>query len=253
MRVEYRTDLTASDLPIAAETLNLGFTVNYVQSDDTGIVVPGRSLLKVVSGDGTNTSDEVCIGEECFYVMYSDEDNITMISKYNLYVGGNKTADGYIEYGEEATGKQNSSILGYVTTGYPWIGTLKFSSTKYWSSTVSTYPAYVYDSNSTLYTYVENYKTYLSILGVTPVEARLITSDELIDLGCDFSSSIGCKNAQSFIRSTSYWSGSAYSSEYIYAVYSHGGVTYLFNTSNLYFGCRPVIVIPKSFVVDNFS
>ena len=41
----------------------------------------------VVSGDGTKTSDEVCIGEECFYVMYSDDTSVTMLAKYNLHVG----------------------------------------------------------------------------------------------------------------------------------------------------------------------
>ena len=62
VRVEYRKDINVEDLPILSETLNLAFSVNYVQSDGTGIVVPGRSLTKIVSGDGTNTGDEVCIG-----------------------------------------------------------------------------------------------------------------------------------------------------------------------------------------------
>ena len=64
VRVEFRRDVTASDLPATSETLNLAFTVNYVQSDGSGSSVKdnGVQLIKIVSGDGTQKSDEVCIG-----------------------------------------------------------------------------------------------------------------------------------------------------------------------------------------------
>ena len=39
VRVEYKKDITASDLPTTSETLNLGFTLNYVQSDGNSIEV----------------------------------------------------------------------------------------------------------------------------------------------------------------------------------------------------------------------
>ena len=87
VKVEFRKDITASDLPTTSETLNLAFTVNYIQSDGSGNSVKDNGevkLINVVSGDGTQTSDEVCIGEECFYVMYSDETTVTMLAKYNL-------------------------------------------------------------------------------------------------------------------------------------------------------------------------
>ena len=73
VRVEFRKDITASDLPTTSETLNLAFTVNYVQAEETGTTVPDngvqKKLINVVKGDGTNTSDEICIGEECFYLI----------------------------------------------------------------------------------------------------------------------------------------------------------------------------------------
>ena len=123
--------------------------------------------------------------------MYSDDTTVTMLAKYNLYVGGESNSS-WTAYGEEATGKQDSNMLGYAPGQSVRKGTMAFSSTYYWSSTVSSYPAYVYDSNSTLYSYVENYKTYLSTLGVTPSEARLITYEELTALGCSDSS---CRSA----------------------------------------------------------
>ena len=111
VRVEFRKDVIASDLPTTSETLNLAFTVNYVQSDGSGSSVNnnGMKVINVVSGDGTQTSDEICIGEECFYVMYSDETTVTMLAKYNLYVGGEYNSS-WTAYGDEATGKQDSTM-----------------------------------------------------------------------------------------------------------------------------------------------
>ena len=246
VRVEFRKDVIASDLPTTSETLNLSFTVNYIQSDGTGTTVKdnGKKLINVISGDGTQKSDEVCIGEECFYVMYSDETTVTMLAKYNLYVGGEYNNNSWTAYGDEATGKQDSTMLGYVSGQSIRKGTTKFSNTNYWSSTVSSYPAYVYDSNSLLYSYVENYKTYLSTLGVTPSEARLITKDELTALGCIRN----CTSAPSWVYATSYWSGSADSSVDVWRVNSDG---YLVNgdfSFNFSFGCRPVITISRSLI-----
>ena len=204
-------------------------------------------LINVVSGDGTNKSDEVCIGEECFYVMYSDDTTVTMLAKYNLYVGNecsSNDSSSCTAYGEEATGRQDSTMIGFGTT--PRKGTIKFSNTGYWQSTVSSYPTYVYDSNSTLYSYVENYKTYLSTLGVTPSEARLITYEELTTLGCSGSS---CKTAPSWVYATSYWSGSAISTNFVYRVDSYGSFNGLSHSSvNYNYGCRPVITISRSLI-----
>ena len=202
------------------------------------------NLINVVSGDGTKTSDEVCIGEECFYVMYSDDTTVTMLAKYNLYVGGEYNS-GWTAYGDEATGIQDSTMLGYVSGQTIRKGTTKFSNTNYWSSTVSSYPTYVYDSNSTLYSYVENYKTYLSTLGVTPTEARLITKEELETLGCSGSS---CTSAPSWVYSTTYWSGSAFNTTDVWYVRSSGRFSDYRSSDSISLGCRPVITISRSLI-----
>ena len=254
VRVEFRKDITASDLPTTSETLNLSFTVNYVQSDESGISVKDNgeyiNPITVVSGDGVTKGNEVCIGEECFYVMYSDDDTVTMLAKYNLYVGGEYNSS-WTAYGDEATGKQDSTMLGYGTT--PRKGITKFSNTNYWYSSElkaeygTSYPAYIYDSNSTLYSYVENYKTYLSTLGVTPSEARLITIEELESLGCS-SSSGSCKSAPRWVYSTNYWSGSARSTYFVWSVNSKGSFDYREYSTDSNYGCRPVITISRSLI-----
>ena len=246
VRVEFRKDVIASDLPTTSETLNLAFTVNYVQSDGSGSSVNnnGMKVINVVSGDGTQTSDEICIGEECFYVMYSDETTVTMLAKYNLYVGGEYNSS-WTAYGEEATGKQDLNMIGYSSKGKPYKGTTKFSNTNYWSSTVSSYPSYVYNENSLLYSYVENYKTYLSTLGVTPIEARLITYEELTDLRC---SGTICTSAPSWVYATTYWSGSADSSSFVWYVNSYGDFSNGYYSDRNGSGCRPVITISRSLI-----
>ena len=239
VRVEYRKDITASDLPTTSETLNLAFTVNYVQSDGTASSVADNGVY-----DPYKIGNEKCFGSECFYIISSTEETVTMLAKYNLYVGGEYNSS-WTAYGEEATGKQNSNMLGYVRGQSIRKGTTKFSNTNYWSSTVSSYPAYVYDSNSTLYSYVENYKTYLSTLGVTPIEARLITYEELESLGCSGSDN-SCSEAPEWVYATTYWSGSAFDYDYVWSVNSRGN----FGRSpfdNVYgAGVRPVIIISKS-------
>ena len=213
-----------------------------------------RPLVRVVSGDGTNTGDELCIGDECFFVMYSNDDTVTMLTKYNLYAGGTYNNDTRIwtAYGDEATGKQASKMRGffdYITT---YNGTTSFSTKEYWKNGTfplskygSNYPAYVYDSNSILYSYVENYKTYLSTLAVTSIEARLITKEELDVLGCS-RSSYSCSSAPSWVYTSSYWSGTAENSYGVYFVESNGSFYYANYPDNERYGVRPVIVIPRS-------
>ena len=246
-RVEYKEEVNITSVPESVKTLNLGFKLNYDLDDGNGISVRDNGVFKLISiinGDGTQTGDELCIREECFYVMYSDEDTVTMLSKYNLYVGGEYKSS-WKEYGDEATGIQDLNMLGYVVNQNIRKGTTKFSNTNYWSGTVKVFPTYVYDLNSVLYSYVENYKMYLSNLEVIPNEARLITYEELINLGCTGSS---CSSAASWVYATSYWTGSVSSSSNVWRVYSNGSFSsndFTFNYSN---GCRPVIVIPKSLI-----
>ena len=263
VRVEYKKDISVEELPTETDNLSLGFKINYVQSDGSGSSVNNSGIkpdITIVSGDGTQTGDEVCIGEECFYVMYSDDTSITMLAKYNLYVGNecsSTNSSGCTDYGAAATGKQDSNMLGWTVSGQPYKGVTNFSNTNYWYSSGlkaeygTSYPAYVYDSNSILYSYVENYKSYLEGFGVTIEEARLIKSQELAELGCDFSKTT-CSGAPSWVTLTTYWTGSAntlYSAGQLYVVYNSQRFynnTYSFQ---LRMGLRPVIVISKDYFI----
>lgn len=210
----------------------------------TDIDVPSA---KVISGDVDTPGAEVCIGNECFYTISSTTNTITMLSKYNLYVGGSYDGTTYTLYGEEATGKQDTSMYGHNPTTSISTGTLEYAPSAYWINTAS-YPTNVFNSNSKLYSHVMNYKNYLKSLGAIIQDSRLITFDELKSLGCDIDNKTCLNSDYSFVYSTSYWSGTAFNKKYIYRVrmdgtYSSTGYEY---SNNWGYGVRPVITIPKS-------
>ena len=255
VKLEFRKDITASDLPTQSETLNLSFTVNYVQSDETGTSVPsnGKETLRptIISGDLETVGSEVAIGDEHFYIISSDKDSVTMLAKYNLEVGNVCTSSTSCTPIENPLGLQNSTMIGYPTNGsYPRYGTTAFSSTNYWydgsalkSEYGTSYPAYVYDSNSTLYNYVESYRTYLESQGAEIEEARLIKYEELTALGCS-SSSMSCSSAPSWVYATTYWSGAVSGVIHVWMVGSTGSFKRDFHyTDDYVLGVRPVIVL----------
>lgn len=253
VKVEFRKDISASDLPTTSETLNLSFTVNYTQADENGTNVTDNGVKKsldIISGDLNTVGSEVAIGDEHFYIISNTDGEITMLAKYNLEVGNVCTSSSSCTLIENPSGIQDSEMIGYPPdASYPRYGTTAFSSTNYWydgsalkSEYGTSYPAYVYDSNSTLYNYVENYKSHLEGLGAVIEEARLIKKEELEALGCS-RSSYSCSTALSWVYGTSYWSGAAYDSNNVWFVSSKGGVGYFTDSYDFVYGVRPVIVL----------
>ena len=231
VKVEFRKDITASDLPTTSEILDLAFTVNYVQSDDSdeNITVDNNGkLMKIVSGDGTQVGDEICIGQECFYVISSDETSVTMLSKMNITT--------------ETTPKQSSSAQKpkFADRGY-W----KIDAENINSEYGTGYPAYVYDNNSIYYNYIESYKVYLESQGAAVEEARLIKLEELEELGCDRDTK-KCEETPEWVFGTQYYcSGTAMDYISLYGVRSTGGLFQpIYHNGDIY-GIRPVITIPK--------
>ena len=131
-------------------------------------------------------------------------------------------------------------MLGYASGESERKGVIAFSSSSYWGSVSS--KAYVYNSNSTIYSHVENYKIYLESHGVKIEEARLIKLQELESLGCS-SSSNSCLSAPSWVYATSYWAGNYISMDFISNVKSSGELLFDSCTIKSYYGARPVIVL----------
>ena len=238
VRLEYRNDLSASDLPTTADTLSLSLTLVYVQSDGTGSDVKDNGVY-----DPFKIGNEKCFGTECFYVIGTEGDNVKLLAKYNLQVGNVCTSSSSCTPIENPTGLQDSTMIGYPPDGsYPRYGITVFSSSSQKGTNYSDY------TGSIVERYVNAYKIKLETnFGVPVIEARLITKDELEsnDIGCS-STDNTCSGAPSFIYETSYWSGSARNTNSVWNVYSTG----FFGSNNYsyanFFGVRPVIIISKS-------
>ena len=243
VRVEYRKDISSSDLPSSATELSLKLTLVYVQSDGSGSSIPnnGTKLVNVVSGDGTQVGNEVCIKEECFYVISSTDSTVTMLSKYNLHVGNSVDEDMNVTPLASPTGIQDKTAIGGQTDsegniiGFPWIGVTTFSNTD------STY------SGSIVGGYVNNYNSYLITQGVTPIEVCLITYEELESLGCSKDNK-SCSEAPDWVYAASYWSGSAADSHDVWRVASNAYFNDNTYKNDTTFGVRPVITISRDYL-----
>ena len=260
----YRNDIPVSDLPSTETDFDLEIVLVYVQSNNTGVEISGNEkIVKVVSGDLNTVGSEICIGEECFYLMKNDGYTVTMLAKYNLYAGNIVPDSSFsiIPINNEII-KQDPIALGaffddeHNAVNFPWHGTLPFASTDYWwnydnNSYISetmldcvingeTF-TYVYNFSSKLYTYVEKYKTYLESHNIIVKNARLIKMKDLNELGC-VHNFFSCLEAPKWVYSTSYWTGTVDSSHIVWRVRSDSIIDDYSYTS-LSFGIRPVIEI----------
>ena len=272
VRVKYRDDINADELPTENQSLSLKFMVTYIQADDTA--KDRNKLINIISQEEEGKllpGDEIAISTEHFYVVSSNENETVMLAKYNLLVGNivnynPAPTNTLIEDTTEGYGLQSEIAKGYIGSNSGITGVTIFSPTSYWL--VSPYspaqglkeqypgsingPDYpdVYDSNSSVYTYVEDYKTRLQKLGANVDEARLLTYVEAINLGCDFTNNT-CTNVSEknkFVYSSSYWLGT-----YV------GGVLTIRNSGMMgeeacnypySSGVRPVIVLNTSDILS---
>ena len=242
VRVEYRKDLVASDLPTGQVQLTLGLVLDYVQSDGTGTTVKDNGVAAKVSADGdiNEVGTIVTIGDQQFYTIGTDGDNVKLLSMFNLYVGNSLDEDWNVRPLASPTGKQDSIAIGYkwdaVNGATVWYGTTAFSNTG---------TAY---AGSIVEGYVNAYKTIIEEDYGIPVEAaRLISYVELTDsetFACvEYAN---CSDKYPWIYSTSYWSGSAVDTDVVWYVYSNGYFGFdIYNLCNG-LGVRPVIIISKS-------
>ena len=246
VRIEYRKDLIASDLPTGQVVLDLSLTLEYIQSDGTGTSVPnngvgGSSISANGSLDSIGTI--VTIGDQQFYTIGTEGDNVKLLSMYNLYVGGEYNNNTWTAYGNEATGKQDSTMIGLGTT--PRKGTTAFSSSTQKGTNYSDY------SGSIVEKYVNTYKSTLEEkFNIEVVDSGLVTLADLFNsntFAC--SQENHCLNSPyPWVYSTTYWLGSVSDSGHVLAMTGGVGIIFPANCLNgSATGVRPVIVISKSY------
>lgn len=220
--------------------------------------------------------DKFCLNKdkECFYVIKNNEKTVKALAEYNLFAGNTVTfsndcmqlkTNEEISSSEKGYGLQNKNmtIINWGGECIPKVvGGVEFSLYKnyagysYWTTSNgellnkfgTSYPANVFDSYSSLFDIVKNYKKYINDdLGKKSADLNLITYEELIGLGCDGSKNKEtCTSAKKFVYSTNYWTTSAASANSVWAVFSYGAFSPTSFQDPARFGIRPVITINKN-------
>ncbi len=228
---------TRTDVRILDETECHVFEQSTGSSGGNVVYPVGKTKETVVPGD------LVSVGDEEFYVVKHDGNDLLLLTRYNLNVGRYKKTG-------PTEGIQDFEAKGYLKSivNANYVGTVGFSNTGYWKDKVGIdYPgiycnnsnktncAYVFDSNSYIKNYLDYYETYLEGKGLTIKNIRLMSLEE----------SYAFKNEnEAAWKETSYWLGTAVTTNHVWTVYSNGE----FYTQEPYydgirFGVRPIIVI----------
>lgn len=206
---------------------------------------------EVTTGDLNTVGSIVKIADEEFYVFgQEDSTHVRLLSKYNLGAG----------YGfDTPTNRQDERATGVPKTPSgppPYTGGIAFSDTVYWADSNHrlldkyTRDGYVYDENSNLYQYVENYVSYLNDNGVS-VTGKLPYVADFMNMGCQRetnTSRILCSSIPEWAYSTSYFTGNLLSTDgNMNAMYTSGMISGGPMNDPLVAGIRPMIILDKSY------
>ena len=195
-----------------------GSNVNY----DGDKTIDIEDYLDKENSSGTyNVGDKVTVGGEGFYVLKNNADKLTLLAEKNL----------------DITNLQQSDNADNI----------KFSSTNYWTS-LDTEIKYPYNINSL------DTSSDTDVIAIARAygrkkggEGRLMTLDEVVELGGNADSYVTAKCPE-WINKGTYWLGTACRTMSVWEVIGEGGAfgndTYEGNRYGV--GVRPVIEISKS-------
>ena len=216
--------------------------------------------LEDLDKDGVaSLSDIITCGTESFYVMTNKNNEITMLSMYNLYVGYVKTYDenwsNTLTPIENPTNKQSEIAKGWGSGESKYYGLVAFSSFHVYFEQGS--PTYIYNKNADIiYPYVSEYERILrEELNVKSAKATLIRYQQLAELGCDLEkqtcgpdNGYGAleKPAPSWVYSTTYWTGSVVFNDLMIYIDAGYGIYFSYAEENEIAGVRPVVTISAS-------
>ena len=210
IRLEYTDAAPSADGPFSIIFPDVALVYSTI---DDSTMKP--DVVRLESGDLNTPGSVVSIGNENFYVIGQENGNVNLFSAMNI-------------------------TLDDVPVQSSGAGTVAFSSDVQKGTNYSDYNGSIVEG------YVDKYASYLEGFGVNIVEARLISKEELDTLGCNSRSDYTCNGAPEFVYQTSYWTGTAEDSVYVYGVIDKYYFDYGYYDDALAHGVRPVIVIPLS-------
>ena len=202
-----------------------------ISSSDVTLTITIKLIVLSVDADNDGVAelgDEVCIGNECFYVLTNDGTNIRMLAKYRIDASNNTTRKDRL---------QNTGTL-----------TTVFSNETIHGTNPNSYEGSIVED------LVGDYKTTLEGLGATISEATLLTESEVTSSPFNCTDSTGsCNPTYSWLykdgntTGDEHWTRSAFSSNSLYVWFVHNmGAVYSSKYSVTFNGVRPVIGIATS-------
>ena len=222
--IKYK-DITASELP--KENLNIGFTyaLNFVQTSKTEFPSKTTTTKPETYAIGTRVCMEKPLQSECFYVINDDGTTITALAEYNINDGG----------------IQNSDNPTY---------SFSFSDSNYWEDSNglltkygTSYPAYVYDSNSNVKNKINFFESMIN--DYFDANIRLLTYEESASLGCGWNNNLSSQkcdsSSQNWLYSSTFITGSLITSTDIFTIDSDGNIYGSYYETLDSIGIRPVI------------
>ena len=172
------------------------------------------------------TVDTVTCNDEVFYVMNSDENTTTMITKWFIETKTDKP-------------KQTEDYANNTTV---------FAEENYWVDNIDSYPINgsssnqrsIYNSSSLVYQYVQAYKDYLNSIGLNVIEARIVKYSEYSS-DKDYLTS----RVPSGLSSTNYWIDNVQTNyiDKVWRITSNNAASPSFDNS---IGVRAVITISNT-------
>ena len=201
-------------------------------SDVTLTIKVEEKLIRLAVDANSNgeaeLGDEVCIGNECFYVLTNDGTNIRMLAKYRIDASDNTTR------------KERFQNTGTLTT--------EFSSETIKGTDLTSYEGSIAED------LVEDYKTTLEGLGATISGATLLSHDEVIaaPFNCQVRVANSCNPTYSWLykdgntTASNHWTRSANTglSKTVWSVRTSGDEGYF--SYHVTIGVRPVVTIATS-------
>ena len=212
--------------------------------------------------------DKFCLNgdKECFYTIANDGTNVTGLAEYNLLVGDNlsydeengETIQEPIDTNDPEYGIQSSKTL-IDMENFKLGGSIAFSEENYWldeNGNVKEKYEYldedqiwVYDENSLLYNYLQDYKSYLNTkLKKNVSNVTLLSIDNVKNVVCYNDNN--CQNIPDWLVNTVfYWTGIGNNGN-VYCTRGGGNFEEC-SYDSMFIGLRPVITLPKENINGN--
>ncbi len=253
---EYKELSDETLYPTEEQTLNVTVTLDYEQY--TGVYVPSWVLPQNRTATTLEVGDEICLNEDlgledqCFNFIGYDGNDVKLLAKYNLNVGGSAKVEEDFLQDSDIRGEYDG-MTTYGTAAYILPDNTSCDITNIYNDENCTG---LPDTTSySIAYYVNQYKTVLTNAGAVMKTVRLSRISDICNLsiGCsvnDLYGSCPTTGTSAFITRTTFWLENEYTgtsdNQRFYYVKFDGNIYAGIALNDFTMGVRPVVVVEKN-------